>query len=691
MAMDMQAAVKITASVNGGAAIDQLRSSMDRLDSANSKLVSGFKALGAAGAFLAFKEAVQGITNFTTSIIASMSALDDLSEKTGSTVEKLSAIANVAKISGVELDSVGDAMIKLTKNLKGVDADSRGAAEALKFLGINFNEFKRLDPSDQLVRVAKEMDKFRDGTGKTSLAIDLLGKSGASTLPFLKDLAANSELNAKVTAQQAAMAEQLEQAFRRLKIQFFDSARALAIDLVPAINAFIGGLNEAVAKTNLFADNDAIKGFAEITAKSLAVLIDVFVAFIKAASALAGSFQSVFADIKLAGTFAFGGTGWNPFSDENKKILSDALAERNKIVENANAKYVDLWNFDGSAFFNAVSKRFGEQPEEAAPQQPKPAAGYTPRTDKQDGDAKKLLLQLELIGKYKAAQQGLLSAREDELASVDMTAIAYKNLVDVKTLDNKNAEMSVGLLPKAKEELDRVTESLKLQVVEFNNMEYAMKRTFDYSATKFLRDYVEEITDVGKQTERVMSNAFKGVEDALVEFTMTGKFNFKDFASSIIRDLVRIQIQQTTMKTLAGITSDVISWLRPAASVGVGDMTKAAGFYAKGGAFEDGVQAFASGGVVSKPTMFPMANGAGLMGEAGPEAIMPLKRTASGALGIIAQGGGGQVNNVTVNVSVSGEDTKSDTGTGAALGGMISRVVQSELLRQKRPGGLLAA
>lgn len=56
---------------------------------------------------------------------------------------------------------------------------------------------------------------------------------------------------------------------------------------------------------------------------------------------------------------------------------------------------------------------------------------------------------------------------------------------------------------------------------------------------------------------------------------------------------------------------------------------------ANGNVFQSGsIQAFAAGGIVSRPTLFPMANGAGLMGEAGPEAIMPLKRTGSGALGV---------------------------------------------------------
>ena len=73
--------------------------------------------------------------------------------------------------------------------------------------------------------------------------------------------------------------------------------------------------------------------------------------------------------------------------------------------------------------------------------------------------------------------------------------------------------------------------------------------------------------------------------------------------------------------------------------------------FADGGAFAQGkVMPFANGGVVSSPTFFPMRGGTGLMGEAGPEAIMPLTRGADGRLGVQAQGGSRPVN-VTMNIS----------------------------------------
>ena len=97
--------------------------------------------------------------------------------------------------------------------------------------------------------------------------------------------------------------------------------------------------------------------------------------------------------------------------------------------------------------------------------------------------------------------------------------------------------------------------------------------------------------------------------------------------------------------------------------------------FEKGGAFSGGrVTAFAKGGIVSGPTPFPMRGGTGLMGEAGPEAIMPLTRGADGSLGVRSQGGGQPVN-ITMNIStpdVAGCQ-RSQSQIAASMGRALSR------------------
>jgi Phage-related minor tail protein len=84
---------------------------------------------------------------------------------------------------------------------------------------------------------------------------------------------------------------------------------------------------------------------------------------------------------------------------------------------------------------------------------------------------------------------------------------------------------------------------------------------------------------------------------------------------------------------------------------------------ANGNAFSGGsVIPFATGGVVGGPTVFPMSGGrVGLMGEAGPEAIMPLKRGSNGKLGVVAEGGGPAVYSPTFNIDARGSSNPQET------------------------------
>ncbi|MBN9018454.1 MAG: phage tail tape measure protein [Rhizobiales bacterium] len=111
-----------------------------------------------------------------------------------------------------------------------------------------------------------------------------------------------------------------------------------------------------------------------------------------------------------------------------------------------------------------------------------------------------------------------------------------------------------------------------------------------------------------------------------------------------------------------------------------GGMTGGAtgGLYANGAAFSRGrVTPFARGGIVSSPTLFPMANGAGLMGEAGPEAVMPLARASNGKLGVRAGSGSAPrslMMSSQVNIDLRGTtgdkelDQKLKASAGAAYG-----------------------
>ncbi len=203
-----------------------------------------------------------------------------------------------------------------------------------------------------------------------------------------------------------------------------------------------------------------------------------------------------------------------------------------------------------------------------------------------------------------------------------------------------------------------------------------------------MQTYVQSISDMNKQIQDATVSAFKGMEDALVNFVMTGKLNFADFARSIIADITRIAIRQAIIAPIIGAIFPGFGSTSSAA--GTGEVTMAS-FNAKGNVYNKGLKKFAKGGIVSQPTLFKYGSGGygnfGLMGEAGAEAILPLKRGRSGNLGVEASGG---ATNIVVNVDASGSSVEGDEADGKALGMALSAAIESELIKQKRPGGLLA-
>jgi lambda family phage tail tape measure protein len=97
-------------------------------------------------------------------------------------------------------------------------------------------------------------------------------------------------------------------------------------------------------------------------------------------------------------------------------------------------------------------------------------------------------------------------------------------------------------------------------------------------------------------------------------------------------------------------------------------------FFANGGAFSAGrVRAFAKGGVVSGPTLFPMRGGTGLMGEAGPEAILPLERGPDGRLGVASRGGAGVA---PVSVTIQTPDAESFRRSRGQVSAQLARAVR---------------
>lgn len=132
--------------------------------------------------------------------------------------------------------------------------------------------------------------------------------------------------------------------------------------------------------------------------------------------------------------------------------------------------------------------------------------------------------------------------------------------------------------------------------------------------------------------------------------SLRGAFDALVFDGARLTDVLRGLSLSIADSALDSVLKPVTSQLGNLIGGGLQNLMGGLLPFENGAAFSSGrVQAFAKGGVVSQATSFPMRGGTGLMGEAGPEAIMPLARGADGKLGV--RGGSGGAVNVTMNIS----------------------------------------
>ena len=308
---------------------------------------------------------VAALRDFVTHTVEAAAALQGLSEQTGASAAALSGFAPVATLSGTAIEAIGSNLAKLSKGLAGVDDETAGASKALQFLGVRAKDTSGSlrDPAEVMNDVALKLAEFEDGAGKTAIAMELFGKSGATMLPFLKDLAENQDLNIRLTTQQIEQADNASKALGRMRAESGFVAQTLVTAAIPSMSVLYQELKNVVLGTDNAADGvqrlraeGTLTDWAQNTAYAIAVVIDALRAIGHTVKSVMGSFSAVWADIELAGTFLAGGQGMNPFSDENRSRLQAALQKRNAIVAQANQNYVGLWEMPLLA--DAVTKRF---------------------------------------------------------------------------------------------------------------------------------------------------------------------------------------------------------------------------------------------------------------------------------------------------------------------------------------------
>jgi len=197
-------------------------------------------------------------------------------------------------------------------------------------------------------------------------------------------------------------------------------------------------------------------------------------------------------------------------------------------------------------------------------------------------------------------------------------------------------------------------------------------KTFGAQLAVSFAEGIKSMGELSKNLGASLATAFGGLADVVAEFVATGKASFADFARSVLADLTKIFVRAAFFYTLKSILP------------GGGFLGKLLNFEKGGIMTDDGpmqLKRYANGGIANSPQLAMFGEGRT------PEAYVPLPDGRS--IPVTMQGGGQGVN-VVVNVDAKSSAVEGEGANAKALGVAISSVVQSEIIKQQRPGGLLS-
>lgn len=706
--MDMNVALKISAGVTGQQAVDQLRTTMDRLDGTVSKVRGAFMALGGAAVLTGFVGVIKGA-------IDTADKLNDMRQKTGIAVEELDALGFAAQLNGTTLEAVSGALGKLAKNMSEAAGGSREAAATFAQFGISAEQLRSgsVTTTDALAKIADKISAMPDGWEKAAAAQNVFGKSASEIIPLLnaggdaiRDAGDELDrLGGRFTGEMAAAADEFNDNLTKINRSVSMLGMNVANELLPQLNflaesllqsagtggmfdMFMNGLRMAFETIVVLAANVGyvlvqiknevvgivqqlgalatldFKGFSEIGARMRAEAaaarqeVDAFSeGLIKAGrTAPTGPTPPPRASGGSSGGAGFDfGAGKETEFDKLKKSLEEQLAKTGELTKAEellrtlqNERYKDVSAAQRQQLVNIAKQIDGAQ-------------------------------ALQKIQELARKEAGAIEMLRLEGQQANMTAQQYKMLVAQKQHNLEVAEATKKMNADDAARYREVADAIFHQKQAIEQLNYEQSRTFESGARRAFNNYVDMATDAARASEMVFSNAFQGMEDALLRFVTTGKLDFKSLTVSILSDIARIQIR----KAIAGIAGAIFP---SGGGTDAGGYSSAAAQFANGGIMSSKgslpLNTYANGGIANSPQVAVF--GEGRMNEA----YVPLPDGRS--IPVSMRGGAG-TNNVTVNVNVEngGEEAMGDQAA-SNLGRVIANVVKSELINQKRPGGLLA-
>ena len=490
--------------------------------------------------------------------IDAMDKMNEAAQKTGITVEALSQLSYAAKMSGVDTESFTSAMVKFNRAIAEGATGSGNAAAAFKAIGISAAELKSSSPDEILARVAEKFAGYADGATKTALAIAIFGRAGADMIPMLNEGAdglakmreEGDKLGATISTAAAKSADQFNDNLDKMMVKMKSFVKSIASEVIPTMNilmeTFLAGnslMNVIDAGMNMNLEGGSI-GVGQQLARAELQLREADEKDKERLKAKVDMYRAAYNAMRTLEGAA------TPTATETGKPAAPALPDT------AAAKA-------GDAFLKGLKERITKAGEgeiallslQAAEKGVSAAAEpllAKLASNKWSEGADKFALSLTQSNDALAFQNSLIgkSAQEVELLNAEyrVQLDLERQIAEMKrSIGTIDAEVVAQMTANAQAQIAIQQAMIRARQTEQQNMEYGMGRAF--------QSYVDNAGSAAKNVETLFSNAFRSMEDGLIQFATSGQMNFNQFANAIIADIMRIYVRMA----ITGLISSFIA------------------------------------------------------------------------------------------------------------------------------------
>lgn len=576
---------------------DRLKRSAERTFTGISRVAtSAFAKIGA----LATLAAGAGLTALVSQSFEAVDALAKTSDKLGIATEALSGFQHAASIAGVSNQQLEVGLKRMVVNIGDAAKGIGEARREIESLGLNARELAALPVDQQFLRIADAIDKTESTTKRANAAQKIFGRAGVDLINVMRGGSAAllefreeaERLGISVSRVDAAKIEAANDAVTRMRSSFRGLFNTISIELAPVVEALAKGITEKLGGGTEKVRDRMINAM-ELVARAIGVVADIMPSL--------------------------------EFGFEQASAKANALAAGVSVALPAGVKRAaDL--IAGAGFSDALTGEFAKAATEAEKRSNQIASSF--------------------VSGQKRAADAFAKLRADAEAAATKTAEVVERKfkekpVEIPVFLSFGEPSKVFGIEAAQDRLRKKIQGIAIalqraygagQLAQFQ-ANYTALANVIAAKTGEIRDHLERVKEkqeeIRQKAEQVGEFLGDRFSDAFVDFIEGSKSAaeaFKAFARSVLTDLARIAAREAVVQSVSAAGSLLFS--------------------AKGNVFDSqGVVPFARGGIVTRPTLFGFAGGTGVMGEKGPEAILPVGRGRGGRMGVDATGIGGDTYN----------------------------------------------